>query len=357
MASRGCLRWAMQLIVTCAGCLCPVVSNATALSDEQAQGVDLSLVRGEGADACITAEVLEDEVARRLGRNPFTRPVRQHIECLVLREKGAFIVRLYERDQVGRRMGDRELFVSTTDCRELDDAMALAVALLIDPEYLAGSPHTGELGTRASDVPTAKGSRPLGPRSSTTTTALSSVTLVEATGLVQPMSRGSIGDTRVMIGLGGSIGLLPRFGPDLSLSVQRRLLGWLHGHLSILYAPERTVPDIAPTVGFGLTALKLAGCAEGTEALAGFACAGMAVGAIHSVVYEPRPVNPGDRAWAAISADAGVRTAAGPVVVEVRGQLLAPFVRYKFNLVTGSGVYREAWVSPGLAFAVGTHFP
>ncbi len=362
MVSRRCLRPAIGIGVICAG---SATTAAQVVAEERAPGVDLSLVRGNGADECMTVDALEDEVKKRLRRDPFTRPAHQHIECLVLREDSAFVARLYERDPRGNRLGDRVLSVATADCRELDDALALAVALLIDPEYkaptkdavqqsnlpLSAADTKGDLSRMGAPLP-ASGSLPNLGRPPE-----SRVSVLGSTGQLRLQPFAVAGDTRAMIGLGGSVGLLPRFGPDLSLSVQRRLRGQFHGYVSVLYVPERSVSDIGRSIGFGLTALKLAGCIEGRHKLAAFGCAGMVAGAIHAFVYEPRPVNPGDYGWAAVSLDGGARVSFGLVVLEIRGQFVVPLVHWKFNLMSGNRVYREAWISPGLAIAVGTHFP
>jgi hypothetical protein len=362
MISRRCVRSAIGFLVTCIG---GIAVPAQALAQERAQGVELALVRGDGADACIGSDVLEGEVTHRLGRNPFARPVRQRIECLVQREDSAFVVRLYERDLQGKRLGERVLRVATLDCRDLDDALALAIVLLIDPEYKPAaksparqpSPPSYGLGTSGAASELGSHFPIVAPPQSPAHRPKSRVSLLGATGQLRLRPIAAVGNTRVMAGLGGSVGVLPGFGPDLSLSVQRRLRGRLHARVSVHYAPERTAPHIAPTIGFGLTALKAAGCFEGTRQVAVFGCAGLAAGAIHAVVYEPRPVNPGERGWAAVSVDGGARASFGPLVLSIRGQFLVPLVHWKFNLMSGARVFSQAWISPGLAIEVGTHFP
>lgn len=348
----------------CFPCFCLMVagwiallgSATTALADDTAQGVVLSLVRGDGADGCITADLLEDEVRERLGRDPFTRPVRQHIECLMTKEGVSFVARLYERDLSGRRTGDRELSVSTANCRDLDDALALSVALLIDPEFLIGG---------SADRVSSPGSTAAHPRrqdrhwggDSPVTPMVSIVTLLPSTGNVTLQHQSAAMESRVMIGVGGSIGLLPGLGPDLLLSLQHQIVRNWHGHLSVLYAPERQISDDTPTIGFGLTAFRMAGCWEGIEALAPFGCVGLAAGTIHSVVYGAQPVEPGDRGWMAVSGDLGIRRVFSPLILELRGQLTVPLLHWEFELLSGKGVYRQGWLVPALSILVGTHFP
>jgi hypothetical protein len=317
------------------------------------QGVDVSVVRGDGADDCISSEGLEAEVRKRLGRDVFVPPVRQHVECLVTREGNAFVARLFERDFVGRRMGDRVLSVATSDCRLLDDALALAVALIIDPEYLTGA-ASGRSDTASSP---AAGARARSNRNSSDSVSASSVTLLDATAQVRPQAFANVGDTRMLLGAGAAVDLLPGVAPTFSFSVQRRWRGWFHGHAAVLYVPEGKAPDVAPAVSFGMTALKLGNCLEGQEDFAFFGCAGLAAGGIHAVVHDPKPAEVGERGWAAVSLEAGTRTVVGPLVVELRGQLLVPLVRWKFKFTSQTEVFQQGAVCPGLSLLIGPHFP
>lgn len=119
---------------TCPGALLVLAAVIPARAEvNTAQGVRLSFVRAENASDCISAPVLEQEIARRMGRDPFVGPARQWIEGIVTRNRGYYEVQLFERDARGKTLGVRRLREVADDCRKLDDAVELAIALIIDP--------------------------------------------------------------------------------------------------------------------------------------------------------------------------------------------------------------------------------
>ena len=78
----------------------------------------------------------------RMGYDPFTGPARQWIEAAVAEQGDTFEVQLFERDSGGSTLGSRVLHEKGPDCHKLDDAIVLAIALIIDPRvHLAPATH------------------------------------------------------------------------------------------------------------------------------------------------------------------------------------------------------------------------
>lgn len=124
-----------------------------------AHGVRLSFVRAENASGCIPLTVLERELTRRMGRDPFVGSPRQWIEGVATRKGSYYEIQLFERDAAGHTVGSRRLGEATTDCRKLDDAIELAVALIIDPTarlapLAAPEASAGAAGTPGVQLPT-----------------------------------------------------------------------------------------------------------------------------------------------------------------------------------------------------------
>ncbi|HMA94721.1 MAG TPA: hypothetical protein VKP30_18655 [Polyangiaceae bacterium] len=113
--------------------------------DAPAQGVRLSFVRAENASGCIALTALEQELARRMGRNPFVGLPRQWIEGVATKTGAYFEVQLFERDAEGHTVGTRRLRDASGDCRKLDDAIELAIALIIDPSVRLAPLHAAQV--------------------------------------------------------------------------------------------------------------------------------------------------------------------------------------------------------------------
>jgi hypothetical protein len=61
------------------------------------------------------------------------------------------------------------------------------------------------------------------------------------------------------------------------------------------------------------------------------------VGALHSVVYSPRPSQPGDRFWWAASSELGIRQhVVDRLFVELGAAAVFPLVRHRFVVDSGA---------------------
>jgi len=96
----------------------------------------LSWVQLPGAEACGGASEIARAVERELGRPALVSPAQADvsIEGRAERDGHHFRAVLVLRDSAGAQLGTREIESDVPDCSELRENVALAVALMIDPD-------------------------------------------------------------------------------------------------------------------------------------------------------------------------------------------------------------------------------
>lgn len=142
-ALAAALTWApgASAIAQTAAAPQPPVAVAT---PDAPRSASLSWVRFDGAASCSTATEIAEGVARILRRDALVAPTRavMAIEARVERIPGKkrfrAIIDISGGD--GKVRGTRKLESASDDCRKLDDAAALAIALMIDPNALQPPP-------------------------------------------------------------------------------------------------------------------------------------------------------------------------------------------------------------------------
>lgn len=318
-------------------------------------------MRAANAVDCITEPALEHAIIQRMGRDPFAGPPRQWIEAIVEFEGGYYSVQLFERDGAGKTLGRRELHEAAGDCHQLDDAIVLAIALIIDPtaDFASSSPPGAPPALRANPAisdampPLAPVAQPSTPRAAVVPTPAP-----VAARAVTPPSAAFVTASAV-----GVYGVLPGLAPGVELvtalpvgETRRQAL-----RFSALYLPEKRDHEPLGDIGYGLTALEAGACSSGPEArVRWFGCVALGLGAIHAVVHDPVPLEPGDRFWAAFRFEGGVGIhLGGPVWLESRVfALLAPR-RWDFRVNTAHGsesAFKQAPLMPGMALGLALHF-
>lgn len=310
----------------------------------------------------MAAPALEREIVQRMGHDPFTGSPQQWIEVVVDREEGFYTVQLFERDLQGRTLGTRRLRESAGNCHELDEAIVLAVALIIDPtaELL---PRTEPQSHVESPGPPSKltgTSEPAAESPPWPTRILGPVPKASPalSADVQPSAAGFAGAHVVAV-----LGVLPEMAPGAEWVAEVPVHPRSHAalRLSALYLPEQRQHHALGDISYGLTALEVGACGGASNAWLGwFACAAFGVGAIHAVVHAPIPVRPGDRLWAALRLEAGLRLrVSGPLWLETRlFDLIAPR-RWEFRVKSESAtapVFTQSILMPGLAAGLGVRF-
>ncbi|MGO9830375.1 MAG: hypothetical protein ACLPJH_09555 [Myxococcaceae bacterium] len=94
----------------------------------------LDVTRGAGAHGCPSEKELRRAVSSILGYSPFDANARRRVSAVLSASGGTFHARIHLRDTRSHKsLGVRELSASGPTCEELGSAMALAIALAIDP--------------------------------------------------------------------------------------------------------------------------------------------------------------------------------------------------------------------------------
>lgn len=95
--------------------------------------VQLTYVRGPGAEACPGVEVLRQAVLKEMGHDPFEPSAARHLRVSIERRAGAYEVEMEMRDEADQRLWRVSGMRSRSACRTLVEAVALAVVIRIDP--------------------------------------------------------------------------------------------------------------------------------------------------------------------------------------------------------------------------------
>jgi len=342
-------------------------------------GVRLSFVRTDSAAECIALPTLEREISRRMGHDPFEGNARQWIEGTVARQSDYFEVQLFERDREGNTLGSRRLREQAGDCHQLDDAIVLAIALLIDPTARLAPPSAGV--GEAGFVPSALSAAP-----SASAVAMPAPPVRNA----PPQGNGAMGFGPEPMGLSRAdvtpkkganrvgapfvaadalvvYGIVPgvALGAELLTRVQLDSNERYALKLSAVFVPEKVQNDGNNELGYSLTSMQAGACfASRATSLLGFGCVEASLGAVHTVVHSPEPFKPDDRLWAALRLEAGVGVqVSGPVWIDLRVfDWIAPRL-WDFNVVSNPGataqketVFRQKPLMPGAALGLGLHF-
>jgi hypothetical protein len=115
-----------------------VVGPTVARADPATPNGSLTWSRAPSAASCIAEEALATDVERLLGR-PVFRPTEAadlHVEGHVELQPDGWHATLTLSSGAELALGRRELRSSASSCRALDESLALAIALMIDPDAL-----------------------------------------------------------------------------------------------------------------------------------------------------------------------------------------------------------------------------
>ncbi|HUM13100.1 MAG TPA: hypothetical protein VLT82_19280 [Myxococcaceae bacterium] len=225
--------------------LCLALTGAASVSARARKPpahVRLDYRRLAGAERCPGQHELEQQVSQILGQRPFTRKAPRTVRC-VLRGEGAGIaarVQLLDT-RSGRVLGVRELSGTGPGCEELGGAVALAIALAVDP--LAKPPPSRPPPASASAGPVVV-SPPPPPLPRSTPSASSPPAFTSTPG---------VSATVPQTGRPDRTGPLPDAGPLASLGLVP---------LALASSPDAGRPPVAPDAGplasLGLVPLAVA---------------------------------------------------------------------------------------------------
>lgn len=297
---RAPLRWACFLLL--------LAQTAPAASSRYR----LQVVRAEGAASCPSAAQLEHDVVERLGRNPFAETGERGLEVVVQRVEAKWQARLYLRVDASEADAVRLIESDEEGCAELGKSIALAVALAIAPD-LPPEPKPEPASPPPEPCP------PPPPPPRPTLHGAASLRAVLSPNLL-PIATSGVGAPRAVSP-----------GAGLTLTFRGDLFGAAFGGL---FFPTRELVAPEAKLGFGLSAGFASGCLWArVENPQIWSCLGARFGALHSVVYSPDPVQPGDRFWWAASSELGLRLAiVGRVFAEGGVATVFPLVRHRFKV-------------------------
>ena len=309
--------------------------------------VRLSWVRGDEAGGCMDQRGIEAGVIARLGRNPFVGDATLSVEGAVERTGKTWRADIRVRDEHGALAGRRALETEADDCRPLEDAVILAVALVIDPNAA-----TRPLG-RVATVPTPIASPPPAPPSAPCPIAEPCPRAPSCPACAKVESPRSHAD--VLGRFVAAAGFLPRiaFGPELFGAYGPDSLRFT---ASLWWLPDVSTDD---RFAFGLVAGSTGACyglpIAGEASLAG--CAELDLGAIHAVVRdvaELEPLGAGDHPFFGVGAGPRLTVDPGALRLEAGVRAIVRTGAKEFDIrgsptpiFTGSTLTAVAYVGVG----------
>ncbi|HJL18642.1 MAG TPA: hypothetical protein RMH99_23475 [Sandaracinaceae bacterium LLY-WYZ-13_1] len=275
-----------------------------------------SWVRLRGAEGCPAEPALAADVERRLGYDPFRPPFGQSLEGVVARAEGRWTVTLLNRDADGALLGRRELSSEQPACAALGDAVALAIALAIDPEAAMRAPT------------------PATPDPSPAPGAADEAPADEAPDDPPAPPAAPPDRVRLSIAAVGSYDVVPSWGVGPRLAVDGPVVGPLRWYGAVVHWTEQVATLDDTTFGITLTTFSLGLCAGARFDWLRFdGCASIDVGGATAVVYSPTPRAPGERVF--VGATGLVRLEArlvAPLWLGLFGGVAVPFVRHEYRV-------------------------
>lgn len=281
-------------------------SSPPRLAAREQATATLSWVRSTGADDCPSASRMRGAVVEILGRNPFSLPAAQHFEVVVSNLRPGWAAVLYIRGPDGHVIGTRDIRGDGEDCLALAQAVALAVAVGIEPIFDA--PMTQDDVTIPPEVSDAVAEPRPEPALDPTP--------AQAAPAPQPEPEPTAAGPSVWLGPYFGLGFVPDPAlPGAALGVRGTVhldvLSWGAG---VVYLPTRVVEPVSISLialhveGCGVWApfevLELRGCLRG-------------MGGAHSIELRNATGadNPGLFGWGAIGLAVEATLRLGPLVV------------------------------------------
>jgi hypothetical protein len=305
----------------------------------------------------------------RMGRDPFEGTPSQWIEGYVSRVKARLEVQLFERDEAGNTIGSRTFSEQAENCRALDDAIELAIALIIDPNaQLAERVKLHAQTATVVRVPPQQASKqvPLPvPRCIPTRLAPcvcppppAPTPTPPCASHDEPARKSATTQRYAELSAAAVVmsGLVPVVAPGLEVSAT---LAARPGALRLAtqLLPERRPNTELGDYGYGATLFHLGACVPWTfSRLEWLNCLGVGGGAVHVTVHRPLPLNPGDRVLGFGSLDSGLSVQIlGPIRLDTRLFAIVPLGRSDFRVVSETGsrrIFLQSHIVPGAAIGI-----
>jgi hypothetical protein len=286
----------------------------------------LSWVRLEGAESCVATQPLARAVEQRLGRSVFVSASEAElsVEGRVEKKKN-WRAHVEVRDAQGKLLGKRDLESTAASCDSLTAPLALALAVMIDPDAALGG------GTKADPTPppnTSGGSDP------------GSVIIITEPA-AKPKPKKELWRLETNAGFVVAPGLLPGLGFGLEASsLLTTPLAPIAGMADVIYLfeNERTTNDTSIRISHVRGALGICPLQLEAHRFVGSLCAGGGLGVLLSRTIGPL-ADGRTQANVTLDFDFGARGSFrlfGPIVGGLQTQLLVPILRDKIG-----GIYQQ----------------
>jgi hypothetical protein len=280
--------------------------------------VDLQYRRGSGAEKCPDQRVLRQLVIERLGYDPFKAPAERRVSVEIEAAGGALVAKLSVASREGDFLGVQRLAGAPVDCRDLAQALSLALSLAIDPRSLdeAAEPAPEPQSSRS---PVLSVARPRTPA-------------------VVPQD-----SWRALVGISASLGSAPEPGVGVRAGAQFR-----SRQFSFELEARADLPSGAQALGgsfaTSLLVAEVAPCYRPvwTIDLCALALGGVEVSTDSGEVERHSSADPYAAVGGRLSAEV---FSSGPLALRLTADAVAPFVRRRFivDLPTGPG---QIWNTP-----------
>ncbi|WP_438014872.1 hypothetical protein WMF18_28790 [Sorangium sp. So ce315] len=331
------------------------------------QTASLSWVRLAGAEACVGARALAQAVEARLGRAALVSAARAELTVEGRVEpggSGGWRAVLAVADADGAVLGTREIATASPRCRAIDDELALAIALMIDPsaKLSPGAPPAAPAPAPAPAPSPAP--LPAPPAAPAPPPAPAPQVIVQRV-LIPVSPPAPLPPWRVEIGAGllFGLGLLP--SPGVAAALRARLTPprfWSFEVGGAVWLPDEATTGAASTrFTWGEGFVSACPVSLGSETRLA-ACAGVRLGALRAGGLGFRVDRSDERLTAGGTLDARLtRRLVGPLTAGGGLGLIVPFVRDTFYYVDAQGQDREVFQMAPLAgtadVLLGVEFP
>lgn len=331
--------------VTVLAALACALAPASAGAAPRKAAASLAYVRRDGAARCPDETTFRGEVAALLGYDPFAEgddggvptQARARVE-LAAAPRGAGLVARLTLTNADGGAGERTLDSPSADCTELASALAVAVAMGVDPERFAAPPAAPPV----ADPPAPAPAPPPAP-TPVDTAAPPPSTLHPFGAVGAHVALGSAPSTT----LGARIAIGLAFGATPSEQWRRPVLAAGAGATTVALEGRLDAPaSLEAADGGRVTTALLAGglalCHERRLVVCALGSVGALRGSGEGVSVTLKTSEP----WAAVGARAGVGVPLGDLArAELAADVLAPLTRITLQL---DG--RDVWTTPAVSF-------
>ncbi|WP_437852214.1 hypothetical protein [Sorangium sp. So ce363] len=356
MTARRAARLGFVAAALAASALVAAARPARASSGEQT--ASLSWVRLAGAEACVGARALAQAVEARLGRAALVSAARAELTIEGRIEPGGtggWRAVIAVADAGGAVLGTREIATASPRCSAIDDELALAIALMIDPsaKLSPGAP-----------LPLAAPAPPPAPPPAPSPPA-PQVIVQRVLIPVPPPAPPPPAPWRVEVGAGPLFGLDLLPSPGIAAALRARLTpprSWSFEVGGAIWLPDEATTGASSTrFSWGEGFVSACPVSLGGETRLS-ACAGVRLGALQVGGLGFGVDRADERLTAGAALDVRLtRQLAGPLTVGGGLGLIVPIVRDTFYYIDAQGRDREVFRMAPLAGAadvlLGVDFP